>query len=90
MSFIYFLVYRFIFTQYTFKYKEKITWAKYDKINGTWWYINNDAVNFNATTLVKYGNNWYVAAGGKVAWGYTGNMKYNVNTYRVVNGVVRF
>ena len=60
------------------------------KFNGTWWYINNGAVNFNKTTLVKYGNNWYAAAGGKVAWGYTGNLKYNGGTYRVVNGVVKF
>ena len=60
------------------------------KFNGTWWYINNGAVNFNKTTLVKYGNNWYAVAGGKVVWGYTGNLKYNGGTYRVVNGVVKF
>ena len=52
--------------------------------------MKNGVVNFSKTTLVKYGNNWYAVAGGKVAWGYTGNLKYNGGAYRVVNGVVKF
>ena len=29
-------------------------------------------------------------SGGKVAWGYSGTMKYNGGTYNVVNGTVKF
>ena len=48
------------------------------KYNGTWWYIQNGQINFKAVTLCKYGNNWFAVAGGKVAWGYTGNLKYEI------------
>ena len=51
--------------------------------------IKNGVLN-TSTTLCKYNNTWFVVSGGKVAWGYTGNMKYNGGTFKVVNGIVRF
>ena len=52
--------------------------------------IYNGAVNFNKTTLVKYGSNWYAVAKGQVAWKYTGKLAYNGRYFNVVNGVVKF
>ena len=66
--------------------KFKTTLCKY---NGTWWYVKNGVLN-TSTTLCKYNNTWFAVSGGKVAWGYTGNMKYNGGTFKVVNGIVRF
>ena len=66
--------------------KFKTTLCKY---NGTWWYVKNGVLN-TSTTLCKYNNSWFAVSGGKVAWGYTGNMKYNGGTFKVVNGIVRF
>ena len=59
------------------------------KYAGTWWYVKNGVLN-TSTTLCKYGNSWFAVSGGKVAWGYSGIMKYNGGTYNIVNGKVIF
>ena len=51
--------------------------------------MKNGVLNTN-TTLCKYGNNWFAVSGGKVAWNYSGTIKYYGTTYNVVKGVVKF
>ena len=67
--------------------KFKTTLCKYA---GTWWYIRNGVLDFNSITLCRYGANWYAVAGGKVAWGYTGNLKYNGLNFHIEKGIVKF
>ena len=67
--------------------KFKTTLSKYA---GTWWYIRNGVLDFNSITLCRYGANWYAVAGGKVAWGYTGNLKYNGLNFNIEKGIVKF
>ena len=59
------------------------------KYNGNWWYVRNGVLN-TSTTLCRYGNSWFAVSGGKVAWGYTGKLKYNGSYFNVVKGIVKF
>lgn len=59
-------------------------------INGTWYYVQNNAINYGYTGLCLYNNNWYYVQNGKLNWNYTGLCKHNGNWYYVYKGVLNW
>lgn len=58
------------------------------KYGSNWYYVTGGKMYVNGTpTLVKYNNKWYYVSKGKVDFKYTGTVKYNGKTYKVVKGV---
>ena len=57
---------------------------------GTWYYFENGDINWNANTLVKYGDSWFYVLNGEIAWDYVGLVCFNDVWYYVENGVVNF
>lgn len=58
------------------------------KYGSNWYYVSGGKKCVNGTpTLVKYNKKWYYVSKGKVDFKYTGTVKYNGKTYKVVKGV---
>lgn len=60
------------------------------KYNGSWWYVRDGKLDFNARTLVKYNGSWWYVHDGRIDFSADTLVKYNGNWWHVQNGRVNF
>ena len=60
------------------------------KYNGSWWYVHDGEVDFNARTVVKFNGAWWFVENGKVDFSARTLCKYNGTWWYVKNGKVDF
>lgn len=60
------------------------------KYNGSWWYVEDGSINFDAETLVKYNGSWWYVHDGKVDFNARTLVKYNGIWWYVNAGKIDF
>ena len=61
-----------------------------NKVNGIWYYYNNNKIDTSYTGLVKYNGVWFYVNNGTVNWNYTGLVKYNGSWFYIQKGELKW